>query len=544
MYKRQVLPAQPRRLFEGAETLTFQAPPNLKSEIMQTELKREIQYLSRKKMALRKAKLKKDGQYRYKYEKRSGLTAQRSNKPALPYPHKHFDPKYCIRNKNFLAKSIWKSCLDGTYEPQPSLLTEIPKGDGGYREIMDFSIPDAALGRVVYRRINRRNLKKQSADSYAYRPDRNLFDALLRLRNSIDRPKVFIAQYDFKKFFDSIPHSYLLELINDKDRFTSTETERKIILSFMKHSYANRKNYDLGYFEKRKTGTPQGSSISLFLANLANDPLDKDLEKLNGQFIRYADDVVNIAYNYEDALRIENAFHVHCKRSGIELNVKKSKGISVLSEFSQEIRNAESFVFLGYKIDRTGFSISQKAKERIKQKISNLLNLYLLRHPRNSDFNTSRVGNGYDWDLLGCLSEIRNVIYGGLRESRIQNFLKTGQRPTQKKIRGYMSFYCLIENGEDFHEMDGWLCDAVYQACRNRKKYLQKMGYSYPSITKDNLISGKWYTPQPNKSGKGLFEPEVRLPSFVRGWRAARKFYYIFGLEEVSKPKYLGYSYL
>jgi RNA-directed DNA polymerase len=37
-------------------------------------------------------------------------------------------------------------------------------------------------------------------------------------------------------------------------------------------------------------------------------------------------------------------------------------------------------------------------------------------------------------------------------------------------------------------------------------------------------------------------KPETALPSFVRGWRAARKYYLTYGLTDVEPPQY-GYEY-
>ena len=510
---------------------------------MLTELKKEIKYLSDKKIRQRRELAAKDKYYRTKFATRSGVSATIPKQIKPVYLNRHFDPIHCKRHANFLAKTLWHKCLDGTYEPQPSVLHEIDKVGGGKREIMEFGIPDAALARIIYRRLTKRNLKKNSSNSYAYRPDRNLFDALIRLRNAIDSPKVFLAQYDFAKYFDSIPHAYLIGLIEDKTLISTTATERHILKVFLKHNFATPENYVRGYFVSRKVGTPQGSSISLILANLANDPLDKELEKLNGQFVRYADDVVNIAYTYADALRIEKKFHSHCKKSGISLNTKKSKGISVLSQYQQEIRNISNFTFLGYKIGPEGFQISDNSVSKLKQKISNVIDIYLLRHPRIGLMNHKRSTKEFDWDLLGCISEIRNIIYGGLKETRIERFLKDGTRPTSKKIRGYMSFYCLVDKGDELKKLDGWLKYSLLQAYKIREERLKCLGIKTPLLTEKNLISGYCYIPQKNKSGTGLFEPEVRLPSFLRGWRAARKFYFVFGLGEVIPPKYGGYGY-
>jgi len=309
---------------------------------VQEKIKKNIKYLARKKLKLRQANLAIAEKYREKYELRTylpgGLSADNGSND---YVHPHFDPIYCLRNANFLSKTIWRKCLACEYEPIPSLLRQIPKEGGGYRPIMEFSIPDSALSRTIYSKVAPRNVKNQSANSFAYRQDRNVFDALLKLKNSIDKPKVFIAQYDFKQYFDKIPRRHLDELINDREFFISTNVERHVIQSFLDHRYAEADDYAMDRFTIREEGTPQGSSLSLLLANLANAPLDKELERLNGQFIRFADDVINIAYNYEDALKIEAAFYSHCDKSGIEINTKKSKGVFVLSANNQELRSME-----------------------------------------------------------------------------------------------------------------------------------------------------------------------------------------------------------
>lgn len=199
---------------------------------MQSELKREIAFLARKKLNGKKRQLEKDKEYRVKFEKRSGMTAPLPNIKPDKFVHKHFDPIHCLRNKNLIAKAMWRNCENLSYEPKPSILIKIPKPDGSFREIMEFTIPDAALSRVLYRRLTARNIKKQSSDSYAYRPDRSLFDALLRLKNSIGEQKTFISEYDFKAYFDSIPHSYLKGLIENREIFTTTKIERKILYAF------------------------------------------------------------------------------------------------------------------------------------------------------------------------------------------------------------------------------------------------------------------------------------------------------------------------
>lgn len=141
---------------------------------MQNALKVEIKRLSARAFDKARIEERKIQEYRSKYEKRTGKTAGVPlSSRVLPKP-RHFDPKYCARNANFLAKTIWHKILEGTYEPDPAINYEIPKADGTKRSIMAFSIPDAALANVVLRRTRDRNIKRLSPSSYAYHPDKNV----------------------------------------------------------------------------------------------------------------------------------------------------------------------------------------------------------------------------------------------------------------------------------------------------------------------------------------------------------------------------------
>jgi hypothetical protein len=168
----------------------------------------------------------------------------------------------------------------------PAIQFDIPKPDGSSRKIMAFAIPDSALANVIHRKATRRNLNLFSRLSYAYRPDQNVFDAILNLSRSLDAPKSYIIQYDFSKYFDTIDHSYIRRLLFERQTFLLPEAERNAIGAFLEHEYAHITAYTNNVFDVRQEGVPQGSSLSLFLSNAAAHELDLALEKLNGTFVR------------------------------------------------------------------------------------------------------------------------------------------------------------------------------------------------------------------------------------------------------------------
>lgn len=499
---------------------------------MQSALEREIIAVAKRVIAKENLRAFKYEEYMDKIEKRTGLPPQRPAPASVHYTDRHYDPVYCLRHSKFLARIIWRKCVHDVYEPHPARLYRIPKADGSFREIMHFSIPDTALANIVNKRVVKRNIRKQSGNSFAYRPDRDAFDALLKIKSAIKGHKNFLIQIDFEKYFDSIEHDLINRVISDKRIFTSTSLERSVIKRFVKHKYIRFPKLDSIVVDSKKIGTPQGSSVSLVLANLANHELDMRLEEINGQFARYADDTVVFCYSYEDAIQIYRIFCEHCAATGLKINDSKSPGISILSLSQEEMRSSNDFKFLGYGVNKNNLIMHDDVKLKLKRKFSNLINLYLLHYTKKFGANISRVGTGHDWDLIGLIYEIRNIIYGGLSEREIVSSLKGQSRLA--KMTGLMSFYALLEDRNGLAEMDGWLSRQIYAASIKRYEtgFFPVTPRSIMNIR--NIIDGTWYTA--DFTGDRL---DARLPSFVRGWAAARKYYMTYGLNNVQSPTYV-----
>lgn len=508
---------------------------------MKKALKQEIKRLCRRARRRNNGRDAKARQDRQKFEKRTGLKAGLP-KPAssLAKVHKHFDPAHCARNANIIAKTVWKKVLDGTYEPVPAVKYQIPKPQGGVREIMAFGIPDAALANVVLRRTRDRNIKRLSPFSYAYHPERDVFDAILALKGFMTDQRLFAVQIDFQKYFDTIPTRYMEHCIDDRELVAITPHERFVLREFMRHKFASVSDYLLGKFSRRHIGTPQGSSVSLLLANLANHELDRSLERKSGRFVRYADDVVALCSTYAEAEELEETFIEHCQNSGLIINEKKSPGIAIIGKDKAELRSYSGFDYLGYRFTKGGLKIPDHVRARIIGKMSRLIQVYLVHYPKKFGFDKSRcraTGKAYDWDLLGLILELRGYLYGGLEEEEITKFLKGGDK--LRKMRGLMGFYALLDDSETLKELDRWLLVNLRLAMRKRQHIL-KAKYKKTGLTPsaEELILGQWLD---KKAWRGPNCPDPRLPSFVRGWRAARKYYYTFGLEGVEPPPYSYY---
>lgn len=504
---------------------------------MQNAIKRQIKKLSVRAIERRQRGQSKEEHYRHKFEKRTNLPAGPPNSQP-PYQPKHFDPIHCARNANFLAKTIWRKVLAGQYEITPAIHFEVKKPKGGTRPIMAFSIPDAALASVVMWRVRARNLKRMSASSFAYHPTKNIFDAVLELKNYAYLGKLFAVQMDFKKFFDSIPTAYLKDQMNNTGRISLTKHEKFVFEKFIYHRYAKPQDHCNGMFLRRYKGTPQGSSTSLLLANLANNELDIVLDSEAGKFVRFADDIVALCSTYEQAQTVEHRFLEHCRKSSLEINWNKSPGIAIISRYPKELRTYSGFDYLGYHFSEKGLTIPNKSIKRLKSRISRLLNIYLI-HYLQYGFNPQRASvspNQFDWDLLGFIYELRASIYAGLREIEIRDFINGGLKLQQMK--GLMGFYCLVEDASAFKALDGWLLSVTRRTMQQRNQILTQLhSTTCPTPSNKELVLGTWLDLNSWKN-KTKQLPDPRMPSFVRGWRAARKYYFSYGLEQVAAPGY------
>src|SRR2546427_1950191 len=109
-----------------------------------------------------------------------------------------------------------------TYKPEPALVHCIRKADGSLRRLNIFQLPDAAVSLLAYKSLLHKNLPRLSGYAFAYREDRTPHDAVNEIFaewKNLDR--VYVAEYDFSKFFDEISHEYLWRVMNDHNFIVS-----------------------------------------------------------------------------------------------------------------------------------------------------------------------------------------------------------------------------------------------------------------------------------------------------------------------------------
>lgn len=448
-----------------------------------------------------------------------------------------FDPYYVRKHAKAISRSMERKLALKTYAPMPAYQFSVTKPDGTLRKVSLFQVADSALSRLTFERLMTKNARHFSASAYAYRGDLSIHDAILHIGSELrQRNRLFLAEFDFAKFFDSISHKHILSMLDDR-RFFVTLRERFIIEQFLATPVLQGCEY-IGPHQltQRVLGIPQGTSISLFLANLAAYPLDRRLERLGVGFARYADDTLIWSDSYAEIGRAANALEEAAVEMGVSLNFLKSKGITLLSpaDLRSELSAQSSVNFLGYKISQEYLSIRPESVRRIKSHISFLIYKNLLQEPKRGNFVSDRIlGAGQiDLDYPVLIYQLRRYLYGGLSEAMLRRFLF--RQTPNLRFKGLMSFYPIVDDEPLLRELDGWMLASVARAIKLRGN-LWNSYFPGPLPTPHGRTPSQILQLRHNPLSGPLID--LRFPSFLRISKLLRRAASTYGTSAVANSK-------
>lgn len=237
---------------------------------------------------------------------------------------------------------LWNRLSSGSYMPPPVLRVEIPKADGGVRQLGIPTIADRVAQMVVKDYLEPELEHHFHNDSYGYRPNKSAHQALKATRQRCwSYP--FVLDLDIKGFFDNIDHELMIKALE-------VHTQAKWVLLYIKRwLIAPVQTKDT--LIQRDKGTPQGGVISPLLANLfLHYAFDKWMERNypNIPFERYADDAVCHCNTSEEAEQLKTALHERMQGCKLELHPQKTKIVYCKDDKRKGEYENISFDFLGF----------------------------------------------------------------------------------------------------------------------------------------------------------------------------------------------------
>lgn len=352
---------------------------------------------------------------------------------ALPWLKEH---------KNELLERIRK----GKYTPSPVRRVEIPKPDGGVRKLGIPTVIDRIIQQAMAQQLIPIYEPLFSEDSFGYRPGKSAKDAVRKVKEYIEQGYTRAVVLDLSKYFDTLNHTILLNLLRQQ---VKDERVVQMIKRYLKSGVMEN-----GVVIETEEGSPQGGNLSPLLANIYLNEFDWEFRRRGVPCVRYADDIVLLAKSERAAERLLKSSTKYLEeKMKLRVNREKSRTVSVFA-----IRN---FKFLGFCFGKNGtgvyIRVHAKAWKKVRDKLQKLT-------------SRSRCGS-----IVRTMEKIK--VY----------------------MRGWLNYYGIADMKNRIEALNGWLYRRIrmciwkqWKLPRTRKRKL--LGFGLPEwVAWEGAYSRKAY---------------------------------------------------
>ena len=329
-------------------------------------------------------------------------------------------------------EDLLESLRNGSYKPSPVRRKDIPKPDGGTRQLGIPTVIDRIIQQAIAQILIPIYEPQFSDASYGYRPGRSAKEAIRKVKKYAEEGYTHTVQVDLSKYFDTINHDLLLNLLRQ------TIKDGRVIKLIKK--YLKSGIMADGVIVRTEQGTPQGGPLSPLLANIYLNEFDQEWKRRGMKHIRYADDIIILTKSKRAAEhQLESSRKYLEGKLKLTMNTEKSKVVSVFA--------IKRFKFLGFCIGKNGNGI------------------YIRAHKKS-------------------LNKAKQKLRAITKRNRGRN-VRTIMAEIAQYMKGWLGYYYIADMKRTLKSWDEWLRRRIrmyiwkqWKKARTRVKNLRKLGIS------------------------------------------------------------------